>query len=214
MRGMTMHARASSRRPFLTHRPMHKQHRHHARGIAAVALTTLVAGCAGGSVPATTSSRPERPATTVPATASPSLNVTVVAGEMVERANASRRASGLPALAKSTNLMSAAQLHADQMVKAGVMAHDLPGQPYPTLKSRLAAVQYAVRAAGENISEGQRSAVEAQTTWMDSPEHRANILSRDFTELGTGVAAARNGRLYFVQVFGRPARASAVSGSD
>lgn len=133
---------------------------------------------------------------------------------MLERANASRRASGLPALAKSANLMSAAQLQADQMVKAGVMAHDLPGQPYPTLKSRLAAVQYAVRAAGENISEGQRSAAEAQTTWMDSPGHRANILSRDFTELGTGVAAARNGRLYFVQVFGRPARTSAGPGRD
>lgn len=196
---------------------MHSQHPHRARRIAIAALVTLVTlvvGCAGGSVPVTTSTRPPRPATTEPTATPSSLNVTAVAGEMLERANASRRASGLPALAKSTNLMSAAQLQADQMVKAGVMAHDLPGQPYPTLKSRLAAVQYAVRAAGENISEGQRSAVEAQSTWMDSPGHRANILSRDFTELGTGVAAARNGRLYFVQVFGRPARASARSGPD
>jgi uncharacterized protein YkwD len=39
---------------------------------------------------------------------------------------------------------------------------------------------------------------------MDSSRHRANILSRDYTELGTGVAAARNGRLYFVAVFARP----------
>lgn len=133
---------------------------------------------------------------------------------MIERANASRRASGLPALARNAKLMSAAQLQADQMVKAGVMAHELPGQPYPTLRSRLAAVQYPLRAAGENISEGQRSAVEAQTTWMESPLHRANILSLEFTEFGTGVAAARNGRLYFVQVAGRPARAPGSTGQD
>jgi uncharacterized protein YkwD len=131
-----------------------------------------------------------------------------------DRTNAARRAAGLPALARSVNLMSAAQLQADQMVQAGRMDHDLPGQPYPSLKSRLAAVQYDVRAAGENIAEGQRSAAAALTTWMDSPGHRANILSRDYTELGTGVAAARNGRLYFVQVFGRPARTSSSSSTS
>jgi uncharacterized protein YkwD len=129
---------------------------------------------------------------------------------MIERTNAARRAAGIPALTKSVNLMSAAQMHAEQMVKAGRMEHELPGQPYPTLKSRLAAVQYDVRAAGENIAEGQRSAADAVSTWMGLPVHRANILSRDYTELGTGVAAARNGRLYFVQVFGRPVRTSAT----
>lgn len=182
--------------------------------IATAALATLLSGCAGGPVPATTSTRPAQPATTIPTAVPTPLNVTAVAGEMIERANASRRASGLPALARNSRLMSAAQLQADQMVKAGVMAHELPGQPYPTLRSRLQAVQYGLRAAGENIAEGQRSAAEAQMTWMDSPLHRANILSLEFTEFGTGVAAARNGRLYFVQVAGRPARPASGAGQD
>jgi uncharacterized protein YkwD len=129
---------------------------------------------------------------------------------MIVRTNAARRAAGLTGLAKSVNLMSAAQIHADQMVKTGRMEHELPGQPYPTLKARLAAVQYSVRAAGENIAEGQRSAAEVLATWMDSLEHRSNILSRDYTEVGTAVAVARNGRLYFVQVFGRPVRTSST----
>ncbi len=128
-----------------------------------------------------------------------------VTADMLAGTNTARRTAGLPPLARSAALMSAAQLQADQMVKAGRMEHELPGQPYPTLKSRLAAVRYDVRAAGENIAEGQRSATEAVTTWMNSPPHRANMLSRDYTELGAGVAAARNGRRYFVQVFGRPA---------
>jgi uncharacterized protein YkwD len=177
------------------------------------AIAAVAIGCASGPAPApaTTPSGPARPAASAPPVAAPALDAAAVADEMVIRTNAARRAAGLPGLAKSVNLMQAAQLHADQMVKAGRMEHELPGQPYPTLKARLAAVQYDVRAAGENIAEGQRTAAEAVATWMDSPAHRANILSKDYTEMGSGVAAARNGRLYFVQVFGRPARTSSTS---
>lgn len=174
-------------------------------------LTVLVVGCASAPAPAaTTSNRPVSPASTPSAAAPVSLNISAVADEMILRTNAARRAAGLSALVRSVNLMSAAQLQADQMVRAGRMDHELPGQPYPTLKARLVAVQYNVRAAGENIAEGQRGAAGALGTWMDSPGHRANILSKDYTELGTGVAAARNGRLYFVQVFARPARSSST----
>ena len=183
-----------------------------ARRLSTLMLVTMVAGCASVPAPATTTpSRPARPTPTTPASAPATLNASAVADEMSDRTNAARRSAGLPALARSVNLMQAAQLQADQMVKAGRMEHELPGQPYPTLKSRLAAVQYDVRAAGENIAEGQRTAAEVIGTWMDSPAYRANILSRDYTELGTGVAAARNGRLYFVLVFGRPARTSSTS---
>jgi uncharacterized protein YkwD len=182
------------------------------RRLSTAMLIALVAGCASGPVPArgTTPSSPSRPGT-APATTPATLDVGAVTDDMVNRTNAARRAAGLPGLVKSVNLMQAAQLQADQMVKAGRMEHELPGQPYPTLKSRLAAVQYDVRAAGENIAEGQRGAAEALATWMNSPAHRANILSRDYTEVGTGVAAARNGRLFFVQVFGRPGRTSSTS---
>jgi uncharacterized protein YkwD len=180
-----------------------------------LALAAVLGGCATAPAPAPSPAPPvggsSRPATTSPATTGPALNASAVANEVFDRTNAARRGAGVPALSRSVNLMQAAQLQADQMVKAGRMDHELPGQPYPTLKARLAAVQYDVRAAGENIAEGQRSAAEALVTWMDSPGHRSNILSREYTELGTGVAAARNGRLYFVQVFGRPARTSSTT---
>jgi uncharacterized protein YkwD len=39
---------------------------------------------------------------------------------------------------------------------------------------------------------------------MTSPPHRANILSAKYTETGVGMARAENGRVYSVQVFGRP----------
>jgi uncharacterized protein YkwD len=130
------------------------------------------------------------------------------ADDVLARTITARRAAGKSGLMRSVNLMSAAQLQADQMAKTGTMSHALPGTPYPTLKSRLAAVSYQVRAAGENIAEGQRSAAEVVSSWMRSPGHRDNILNSEFTEIGTGVAVGRNGRLYWAQVFGRPLRTS------
>jgi uncharacterized protein YkwD len=134
----------------------------------------------------------------------PAVNLEALSDDLFDRTNTARRNAGLTGLARSVNLMSAAQIQADQMVKAGRMEHELSGQDYPTLRSRFAAVQYAARAAGENIAEGQRTPAAVVTAWMDSSKHRANILSKDYTELGTGVAMARNGRLYFVAVFARP----------
>jgi uncharacterized protein YkwD len=37
--------------------------------------------------------------------------------------------------------------------------------------------------------------------WMNSPEHRRNILDRQFNETGIGVAQTRDGRIYITQVF-------------
>lgn len=183
--------------------------------LSTIALFALGAACSPAAapapepapVPATTSAT--RPPAGKPVTGVV-LNVVALADELTDRTNAARRAAGLPGLSRSVNLMQAAQLQADQMVKAGRLAHELPDQPYPTLKARLTAVQYEPRAAGENIADGPHNATEALAIWMDSTRHRANILSKDYTELGTGVAAARNGRLYFVQVFARPAGAAAT----
>jgi uncharacterized protein YkwD len=138
------------------------------------------------------------------------VNLEALADDLFDRTNMARRNTGMTGLLRSVNLMAAAQLQADQMVKAGRMGHELAGQDYPTLKSRFAAVQYQARAAGENLAEGQRTPVDVVAAWMDSSKHRANILSKDYTELGTGVAAARNGRLYFVAVFGRPGTPAAA----
>jgi uncharacterized protein YkwD len=130
------------------------------------------------------------------------------ADEVLTRTIAARRAAGKPGLFRSINLMSAAQLQAEQMATTEKMSHALPGTAYPTLKARLAAVSYQMRAAGENIAEGQRDPAEVVSSWMRSPGHRDNILSSEFTEIGTGVAVGRNGRLYWAQVFGRPRSAA------
>jgi uncharacterized protein YkwD len=172
-------------------------------------VMALGAGCSTSPAPVPPPPAPvpdasSRPAARPTTPAVPAVNVEALADDLFDRTNMARRNAGLTGLLRSVNLMAAAQIQADQMVKAGRMAHELAGQDYPTLKARFGAVQYQARAAGENIAEGQRAPLDVVAAWMDSSKHRANILSRDYTELGTGVATARNGRLYFVAVFARP----------
>lgn len=101
--------------------------------------------------------------------------------------------------------MRAAQIQADQAAATRSIEHVLPGTAYPRPQDRLAAVGYDWRAFAENLAMGAPSAAATLEDWMDSPGHRANILSADYTELGTAHAVDAAGRPYYVQVFGRPA---------
>lgn len=124
--------------------------------------------------------------------------------EIVVRTNTERKALGLPALARNVALMNAAQLQADQMAALNTMAHDLPRAAYPSPSSRLDAVRYQMSASGENVAEGYPTPAAVVAGWMTSSGHRANIVSTQFTEMGAGMATAKNGRKFYAQVFGHP----------
>jgi uncharacterized protein YkwD len=127
-----------------------------------------------------------------------------VAAEVVALTNVERTDRGRARLRANPRLMRAAQLHAEQMARAGRLAHDLPNAAYPGTEDRLAAAGYRWQMFGENVAQGQSKAAEALRNWMDSSGHRKNILNPGYTELGTGYAVDRAGRPYYVQVFGRP----------
>jgi uncharacterized protein YkwD len=127
-----------------------------------------------------------------------------VAESIVSQTNAERARLQLPAFERSAALMRAAQLHAGQMAAFNRMAHDIPDATYPSITSRLEAVGYRWRASAENVAVGYRTAEAVVAGWMASPGHRENIVSTQLTEMGAGVATAKNGRVYYAQVFGRP----------
>jgi uncharacterized protein YkwD len=131
-------------------------------------------------------------------------SVSAEAQEMVTLTNAERNRSGLALFTASPRLMQAAQIHAEQMVAVGQMAHVLPGARYPEPEDRLAAVGYHWQAFAENVAYGQSNPAAAVSSWMNSSGHRANILNSTLIELGTGFARDASGRPYYVQVFGRP----------
>lgn len=177
---------------------------------ALLALVVMSAGCSRQAQQTPPEAARPAPRTTraipapIPATAPITANAVAFADEVVARTNSERRAAKLVPLTKSVNLMRAAQIQAAQMARTGVLEHVVPGTEYPTLANRLNAVQYLMRAAGENIGEGYRSPAAAVGGWMASSGHRANIMSKNYTEIGTAVAVGARGGVYWVQVFGRP----------
>jgi uncharacterized protein YkwD len=127
------------------------------------------------------------------------------AATVVRLTNVERARKRLAALEASPRLMRAAQIHADQMARFGRLDHELPRATYPRPEDRLKTVKYAWRAWAENVAYGPQKPDEVLRVWMKSSGHRANILSTTLTEIGVGHAKDKEGRLYWVQVFGRPA---------
>jgi len=106
--------------------------------------------------------------------------------------NRARSARGLPTLKVHVQLRAAAEEHAVHMVEASFFSHDEPGGA--DMVARVLGTGYAKGAGwslGENIAYGTgdaATAAEIHRSWMRSPGHRANILRRQFREVGIGVA--------------------------
>ena len=106
--------------------------------------------------------------------------------------NKERDKAGLGDLDRDKRLQKAAQRHNDHMDGTGCFDHECGGEA--ALDSRLEGVGYlggglSRWAYGENIAWGleQRGTPEAIVdAWMHSPPHKANILNRDFKEIGVG----------------------------
>ena len=66
--------------------------------------------------------------------------------------------------------------------------------------------KYAFYAIGENLAAGQQTPAEVMKVWMDSPAHRDIILDPNWTEVGIAVRVGGEYEIYWVQLFGRPAK--------
>jgi uncharacterized protein YkwD len=120
---------------------------------------------------------------------------------VVEATNAERKAAGLPAFKVSLAMMKLAREHSAHMARLKQLGHDLPGS---TFQDRVKASGYPYRRIGENVAEGYPTPKEAVKGWMESPGHKANILNGEFTVIGVGTAAAKDGTKYWTQVFADP----------
>src|SRR5688500_2867661 len=164
------------------------------RTLRVPALCSVLTACSTIVIPTTGGG------TTTPSTPAPST----VAADMVRYTNEQRVRNGVPAFVSSPRLMEAARLHAQQMAQYQRMDHTIAGAQYPTLQSRLHAVQYGYSNAAENVAWNNQTAQSVVTGWMNSSGHRANILNPALTELGTALARSAKGEPYWIQVFGTP----------
>jgi uncharacterized protein YkwD len=129
----------------------------------------------------------------------------------LELVNEARAAQNREALVLAPHTNEAAQAHAADMSERHYYAHRSP-------EGDTVADRYVVaggskwRLTAENIARcagcpqpPERSTVERlHEGWMQSPEHRHNILRRGLQQFGFGIAATSQGTIYAVQTFAGP----------
>ena len=134
-----------------------------------------------------------------------SMPAAVVASDVASLTNENRTENDLPALAVSPLLTQAAQLKADDMANNSYYAHTSPDGKSPLYWLNL--VGYKYLNAGENLVIDRTTSEQAVDAWMNSPDHRENILRPQFTEIGVGVARGTyegQKTIYVVEEFGTP----------
>src|SRR5436305_4971981 len=113
--------------------------------------------------------------------------------QFVADMNAARQANGLAPYSVASDLTAVARGHSAQMASQQSLYHN------PSLTTQVQNWQ----AVGENVGEGP-SVSDIHTAFMNSPEHRANILDHDFTQVGVGVAVDKNGIIWVTEDFRQP----------
>ncbi|MEM6295711.1 MAG: CAP domain-containing protein [Myxococcota bacterium] len=109
--------------------------------------------------------------------------------------NEARIDADLPPYAWDVDLAVSAQRHAQDMVDNAYFDHaSLDGRSF---SDRAKEAGYDAFPSGENIARGQQDAPAVMDSWMNSPGHRANILSEGSNEIGVGLVDTT-----WVQVFG------------
>ena len=124
-------------------------------------------------------------------------NNNAVEVQILNLVNQERKKVGLSALKLNTKAIDAANIRAKEIVSS--FSHTRPnGSGFSTALDRVGAVY---RGCGENIASGYASAKSVMEAWMNSSEHKANILYANHKELGIGCYEDSAGKKYWVQLF-------------
>jgi hypothetical protein len=137
--------------------------------------------------------------------AMPAYSSEITPPTIIELTNASRAQQKLGSLTADNQLNSAANAKAQDMLAKQYFAHNTPDGKTPWDFIRASGFKYLL--AGENLAVDFSQAESVQTAWMNSPGHRANILNKDFTHIGIGIARGQfegHETIFVVQMFGTP----------
>ncbi|WP_068138649.1 CAP domain-containing protein [Limnochorda pilosa] len=116
---------------------------------------------------------------------------------LVNATNAERAAAGRAALSVNGTLTGIARTKARDMAVNGYFDHISP--TYGSPRDMMLAAGLNPKWWGENIGRGS-SVEQIHQAFMESPGHRANILSAGYTEMGAGVVR-QGGRVYVAEEF-------------
>ncbi|MEV6948855.1 CAP domain-containing protein [Streptomyces sp. NPDC051172] len=148
--------------------------------------------------PPATTTAPPASQTPEPTGSAPTAPADTVA-QVVALVNKERAAAGCGPLTEDAQLEKAAQGHSDDMAARNFYDHTNPDGVDPW--QRIHAAGYPGGTLGENIAKGNPTPQDVMDAWMNSPEHRANILNCSFEDIGVGVNTGPGGP-WWTQDFG------------
>ena len=153
--------------------------------------------------PSATSPSATSPSATSPSATSPSATPASATpaglgaeAQVLALVNQHRATAGCAPLAGDEQLAAVARAHSADMRDQGYFAHQNLAGDDPLTRAE----QAGTTARAENIARGQRDAAAVVDGWMDSAEHRANILDCSLQRLGVGMAAGAGGP-WWTQLF-------------
>jgi uncharacterized protein YkwD len=129
-----------------------------------------------------------------PAAKSAAATVSALEAQVLADVNATRRQRGLRALRFSVALSRAADTHSRDMARRGYFSHNSAngGAFWRRVQRFYPSRGYRSWAVGENLvwASPDLSAASALSMWMASAPHRANLLSRQWREVGLSAVHA------------------------
>ncbi len=113
------------------------------------------------------------------------ISYSISSSDLLALTNQQRIANGLAPLVMNQDLTNAAQMKAQNMFADNYWAHFAPDGTSPWYWFLKAGYQYNY--AGENLARGFTTANDVMNAWMNSPGHRANVLSPNYKDIGFAV---------------------------
>jgi len=132
------------------------------------------------------------------------VSIDISSQDLLTLTNQKRADAGLAPLTLDSQLTIAAQQKAQDMFAKQYWAHYSPTGESPWDFIKAAGYPYVY--AGENLAKGFSSSSDVVNAWMASPDHRANMLSANYNDVGFAVAQGNlpgdNNTSLVVEMFG------------
>ena len=119
--------------------------------------------------------------------------------EILSLTNKEREKNGLGKLVWNSTLAQAAAEHTEDMISRGYFAHNTPDKLSPFDRMKSLGIKYSH--AAENIAAGQPDPQTVVDAWMESENHRENILNPDLKEMGAAFSRGGEYGIYWAQEF-------------
>jgi len=149
---------------------------------------------------------PQKPAEKAKPPAPPPKQVTLTDDEalILQLLNAERADHKLPPLKLDPVLTCVAREHCADMAKRGYFSHLDPGPDRRSPLDRYAAAlgRPPTEVVGENLGCAEQPIMGMlHECLMKSPDHRANLLDKEYTRVGVGLVVLPDGRTWLTQMF-------------